>query len=1223
VLSPPRSAPASGGAPHATSTGAPRRGTGGASPAPRSAGGAAADFAARSPDFEAFVARAQAVKAGITQRAQARKAQIVTEAGVHKGQARAQVDQRRSLLETTRAATVAQIATDEQQVLGRIANTRTSQQSEIAAASVRHVQELSGQIARKKQAVIALAGTKSEAAHQHGRTLSARVQTEVDNHKAALRRLLTDLPQGAVADAHQLVEQACSSIDQAGHDTLGTVATDGQALANKFTREGRDTAATFDDSFAGGEREITDADDRATRGIRQLCSDAEREVSDGARSAQRQVEQQGQAAHEGLDAHGPDGEAQIDAASAHACQHVDELARTAADGIQRYVDGLVPEIGPYPASLDAENLARADAQVVGMGTGFDDQLAGVSRAFTAGGEQVVQAVGGALQQPIATAHDAITRAADRYATGAHGRADEVGRRATDTTGHTSQGQSDVVTRAGDRLQQAHDRADRTWSDELRDGQRQMDGKVDQCVTRFDQLVTRTRSDVDHVRSEASSDRGLGSRILGAIGSFFSGLWDAFVEFARSLPSALLVLLVIALVVVAICAIIALVVVLVAGGEFLLVLGAILAAVWEFVQVVLVIVGILFAIYAIISFIVTLIQVILDPNITLEQALYRLGHSFFNIILAALDIITMVKLIGNLGKLLELLRTPSMLLRLLREAGSVAGLLRLLSKVEDVAELLRLLERVGDAGVLLRLLSKTRTVSELIELLDEVPEAARLLALLENAKIASAAQLLELLRNERLGGLANLERLLGNAKIASGAQLLELLRNAKITDLADLEALLGNAKIGSAQELLDLLGNAKITDLAVLQRLLGNAKIGSARQLLDLLNHAKIPDLATLDRLLANAKIASGGELLELLNHAKIPDLATLEALLGHAKIAGARELLDLLNDAKVTDPATLTALLDDAKIADGAQLLRLLRHAKIPDLATLQGLLANAKVGDGAVLLDLLDDAKIPSAADLVAILASPKINNADTLRRLIRLVDDLPQLQRLLADAKVTHGVPLAMGLELCDSAARFERMLGLSDDLAQLTRLLRGAGAQAGAAKLEEILDFVGAGNASKVDRMARVAGGNAGVFGQMVDWAKMLPHQAPPPVPPAAAVPPECATFGFTAGANMPHFFEHTWEFINIALRNGKDTTFFPTGSAGNISTMLGEALRRLNPPGTHPALPIPGTPSPSVAGTLPVQVGSEVHGAGTWIGQFFPLAGTTIPWVQLEAIWHVLR
>ena len=71
------------------------------------------------------------------------------------------------------------------------------------------------------------------------------------------------------------------------------------------------------------------------------------------------------------------------------------------------------------------------------------------------------------------------------------------------------------------------------------------------------------------------------------------------------------------------------------------------------------------------------------------------------------------------------------------------------------------------------------------------------------------------------------------------------------------------------------------------------------------------------------------------------------------------------------------------------------------------------------------------------------------------------------------------------------------------------------------------------------------------------------------------------------------------------------------------MLGEALRRLNPPGTHPALPIPGTPSPSAAGALPVQVGSEVHGAGTWIGQFFPLAGTTIPWVQLEAIWHVLR
>lgn len=254
--------------------------------------------------------------------------------------------------------------------------------------------------------------------------------------------------------------------------------------------------------------------------------------------------------------------------------------------------------------------------------------------------------------------------------------------------------------------------------------------------------------------------------------------------------------------------------------------------------------------------------------------------------------------------------------------------------------------------------------------------------------------------------------------------------------------------------------------------------------------------------------------------------------------------------------------------------------------------------------------------------LGGAKINNAATLLRLIRLVDDLPQLQRLLASAKVNHGVPLAMALEQCDTAARLERMLALSDDLGQLTRLLRGAGARAGAAKLEEALNFVGAGNAAKLNRMARVASGNASLFGQMLDWARALPHQSPPPVAPAAAVPPECATYGFSTGANMTHFFEHTWEFIDISKRTGKDTTFFARGTAGNMSAMLGEALRRLNPPG-RPPLPIPGTPSPSVVGSLAVQVGSEAHGAGLWIGQFFPLSGTTIPWVQLEAIWDVLR
>lgn len=157
-----------------------------------------------------------------------------------------------------------------------------------------------------------------------------------------------------------------------------------------------------------------------------------------------------------------------------------------------------------------------------------------------------------------------------------------------------------------------------------------------------------------------------------------------------------------------------------------------------------------------------------------------------------------------------------------------------------------------------------------------------------------------------------------------------------------------------------------------------------------------------------------------------------------------------------------------------------------------------------------------------------------------------------------------------------------------------------------------------------MARRAGQDANKFGQMVDWAKQLPHQAPPPTAPAAAVPPEVSSLGFT-GANMAHFFEHTWDFIDISVRTGKDTTFFPRGTTANdITTWLGEALRNLNPPGTSPRLPVPYAPEEVTIGIGKVQVGSKpASSAGDEIGQFFPLDGVTIKWPELEAIWEVLK
>ena len=65
-----------------------------------------------------------------------------------------------------------------------------------------------------------------------------------------------------------------------------------------------------------------------------------------------------------------------------------------------------------------------------------------------------------------------------------------------------------------------------------------------------------------------------------------------------------------------------------------------------------------------------------------------------------------------------------------------------------------------------------------------------------------------------------------------------------------------------------------------------------------------------------------------------------------------------------------------------------------------------------------------------------------------------------------------------------------------------------------------------------------------------------------------------------------------FLDISLRNGKETTLFPKGTTPDqISTWLGDALRRLNPPGTTRAKPTAWIPEDTTVGTIQVQVGSN--------------------------------
>ena len=503
-----------------------------------------------------------------------------------------------------------------------------------------------------------------------------------------------------------------------------------------------------------------------------------------------------------------------------------------------------------------------------------------------------------------------------------------------------------------------------------------------------------------------------------------------------------------------------------------------------------------------------------------------------------------------------------LLRFTQWGGLIPQAIRLVQEVGSLGKAIELVRLVGSVRTALQLVEALGSVERVIQLVQEVGSAAKLVTLVE--RVGGVEKLLALVANPKIGEVGTLVRLLENAKIGNVATLERLLANAKIADVAMLERLLANAKITDAVALERLLANAKIADVATLERLLANAKITDAVTLERLLANAKIADVATLERLLANAKIADAATLDRLLNNAKIADVAALERLLGNAKIA---------------DVATLERLLSNAKIPNVATLERLLAHAKVPDVAALERLLANAKVADSATLERLLNQAKVADAA----------------------------QLERLLAEV---------------DTTARLERLIDATDSGTQLLDYLTKAGGAGSAAKLESLLRLAGPGNAAKCQNLLDIAGGNAAKFQQLVTWAERLALRG---AKPAYGAPPQVGAHGFS-GANMGHFLDHTWEFLDLASRMGKpSTTFWPQGtSPSQISHYLGEALDHLNPPALPgspppPRLPAPGSPLPATTGGGPVQVGSQASGN---VGQFFPTSGETIVRNEMRALGRVL-
>jgi len=327
---------------------------------------------------------------------------------------------------------------------------------------------------------------------------------------------------------------------------------------------------------------------------------------------------------------------------------------------------------------------------------------------------------------------------------------------------------------------------------------------------------------------------------------------------------------------------------------------------------------------------------------------------------------------------------------------------------------------------------------------------------------------------------------------------------------------------------------------------------------------------------------------------RVGSVEGLLRLIGNPKIGDVGTLVRVLENAKIGNVATLERLLANAKIADVAALERLLSNAKITDAAALERVLGNLKIVDVTTFERLLADAKVPDAATLERLLDHPKLADAAQFERLVAIVD----------------------------SAARLERLLDATDTGTQLLDHLTKAGGAGSAAKLEDLLRLAGLGNAAKCQNLLDIAGGNTLRFQQLVTWAERLALRGPKP---AYDAPPQVAAHGFP-GANMAHFLDHTWEYLDLASRMGKQTTtFWPKGTTpSQISQYLGEALDHLNRPVVPgspppPRLPAPGSPLPAPTAGGPVQVGSQNSGA---VGQFYPTNGETIVRSEMRAIGRVL-
>ena len=1060
--------------------------------------------------------------------------------------------------------------------------------------------------------------THAETSRTHVRTAAKQEHTKLDQalvrQQQAARKTGDTLAASAVTQAtqqgdrvHQGSQQRAAkarsvgdkwagqfaTLDGGGADAGSAVRAKAAELATKLLEgadEARQTCVDHGTKFAEDLRK--DATDTAA-GMPDKLADSRTHIDKNQSDALASIDDGVKNAHDGITQSFDQSRQQVLDKQSGATQVYDQLAQGIGQQLEQGSQQLIAKLDPAAEDIanhaeQAEHEGQKYAVSPDVTATIHTRIAGVvnDRLATLGSasSQAQGALDGAKTQGQQGAQQQTQSVIGQLDTVGTGMKASLTGKVTATTGKLDESASSAVTNiatiapaADTEMTKVVREGQTKWTEQLTANVSKLSGGVDDALAHHDSQITKLDTDLGNQFRDAKSKQDKANEdqswwssawdsvtsFMGDVFSFLHGMWDGFWEAAKELVLGIWDMLHTLWGILILVAVIILVVLVVIffGWEALIIGGIIL--------------GLCFAAYYIYLAVTT-------PGLSPYERGKLFGKAAFNVVLGFAGVefewgellnvakwvpeaVELVRALGGLGRAIELVRAMGGIgkaVEFLRAVGGVEKLLELAEAAGGIAKLVELAKAAGGIAKLMELAEAVGGVQKLVEL---AKAAGGIEKLMELAKAAGGIEkLMELAK--AVGGI---DKLLELAKQAGGmAKLIEI-----ITAAGGIEKLLEMAQeVGGMPKLLEMAkqagGMTKLLEMA--------QQAGGMAKLLELAR-----DAGGFDKLIALAKAAGGlDKLLALVQ--KAGSMAALAQII--KDVGGFDKLLTMIKEA-----GTFEDLLKLATECGGWPTLAKLA-TKTGGIKALETLLNDAKIGRNISLLEkLLDHPLIPDAATLTKLLKHAKVASGTELLELLAKVDTVERLLRMLDMANVPTGTKL----------------------LEWLTK----AGGKLTAARLEDMLRLATAKGGS-VQKMCDVAAGIASEFQKMADWADILKNVKPKP---SYAPPPQVATYGFN-GADTAHFLDHTWEFVDINARVNKSTTMWPHGTTPQqIADELGQALDRLNPPGTSPPLPIPN----NALATGAVKVGSRVAGSGAEIGQFFPLAGDTIPARAMRAIKALIK